>query len=191
MSRYIDIHTHNFTSLHTELRAVGIHPWDAEKAHIEGMDFSSAQAIGEIGLDFACKVDRTKQEEIFREQLSIAEKMQLPVVLHCVRAFNPILAILKEYNLKGVIFHGFIGSKEQAAEAIKRGYYLSFGEGVMRSPKTVEALRCTPLENLFLETDVSDQTIEEIYQMAAQVLGDDIDILINCIINNYNKLFKL
>ena len=102
-----------------------------------------------------------------------------------------ISKILKEYNLKGVIFHGFIGSKEQAAEAIKRGYYLSFGKGVMRSPKTVEALRCTPLENLFLETDVSDQTIEEIYQMAAQLLGDDIDILINCIINNYNKLFKL
>ena len=191
MSRYIDIHTHNFTSCHTELRVAGIHPWDAEKAHIEGIDFSSAQAIGEIGLDFACKVDRTKQEEIFREQLSIAEKMQLPVVLHCVRAFNPILAILKEYNLKGVIFHGFIGSKEQAAEAVKRGYYLSFGEGILRSQKTVEALRHTPLDNLFFETDVSTKPIEEIYNIAAQLMGKNIDILINSITDNYNRLFKL
>ena len=191
MSRYIDIHTHNFTAQCTELKAVGIHPWDVEKVDISELDFHSAQAIGEIGLDFACQVDRVRQEAIFREQLSIAERMQLPVVLHCVRAFNPTLAILKEYNLKGVIFHGFIGSKEQAAEAIKRGYYLSFGEGVMRSPKTIEALRRTPCENLFFETDVSGKNIEEIYLMAAQLRGESIEILINCTINNYNSLFKL
>ena len=191
MSRYIDIHTHNFTAQCTELRAVGIHPWDAEKVNVGELDFHSAQAIGEIGLDFACQVDRERQEAIFREQLAVAEAMQLPVVLHCVRAFNPTLAILKDYNLKGVIFHGFIGSKEQAAEAIKRGYYLSFGDGVMRSPKTAEALRCTPRENLFFETDVSDKKIEEIYLMAAQLRGESVEELIDCIINNYNSLFKL
>ena len=191
MSHYIDIHTHNFTSRHTELRAVGIHPWDAEKAYINDIDFSQAQAIGEIGLDYVCQVDKSVQEHVFRTQLAIAEKMQLPVILHCVRAFNPTLSILKEYTLRGVIFHGFIGSKEQAAEATKRGYFLSFGEGVLRSPKTVEALRNTPLENLFLETDVSTRSIEEIYDIATQLTGFSQAILINSITDNYNRLFKL
>jgi TatD DNase family protein len=191
MSRYIDIHTHNFTSRHTELQVAGIHPWDADKTSADELDFSQVQAIGEIGLDYACNVDKTKQEEIFRAQLSIAEKLQLPVVLHCVRAFNPTLLILKEYSLRGVIFHGFIGSREQAAEAVKRGYYLSFGEEILRSPKTIEALRHTPLENLFFETDVSTKPIEEIYNIAAQLMGKNIDILINSITDNYNRLFKL
>ena len=191
MSRYIDIHTHHFTARHTELRAMGIHPWDAENATISEEIFSGAQAIGEIGLDYACEVRRERQEEVFRAQLAIAERMRLPVVLHCVRAFAPMMAILGEYKLKAVIFHGFIGSKEQAAEAVKRGYFLSFGERAPRSPKTIEALRSTPLDNLFLETDESATSIEEIYAMAAEIRGEELETIINGITNNYNRLFQL
>ena len=191
MNRYIDIHTHNFTARHTELRAAGIHPWDAEKAVLQEHMFSGVQAIGEVGLDYACDVDRSKQEELFRAQLAIAEKMQLPVVLHCVRAFAPTLEILKSHHLKAVIFHGFIGSKEQAAEAVKRGYFLSFGEGVKRSPKTAIALQSIPLEDIFLETDESTLSIEEIYSIAAEIRGEDIETIINVITNNYNRLFQL
>ena len=191
MSRYIDIHTHHFTARHTELRAVGIHPWDAENATISEEIFSGAQAIGEIGLDYASEVSRERQEEVFRAQLAIAERMRLPVVLHCVRAFAPMMAILSEYELRAVIFHGFIGSKEQAAEAVKRGYFLSFGERTSRSPKTIEALRSTPLDNLFLETDESATPIEEIYAMAAEIRGEKLETIINGITNNYNRLFQL
>ena len=191
MSRYIDIHTHHFTARHTELRAVGIHPWDAENATISEEIFSGAQAIGEIGLDYACEVRRERQEEVFRVQLAIAEQMRLPVVLHCVRAFAPMMAILGEYKLKAVIFHGFIGSKEQAAEAVKRGYFISFGERTPRSPKTIEALRSTPLDNLFLETDESTTPIEEIYAMAAEIRDEELETIINGITNNYNRLFQL
>ncbi|MBR5864511.1 MAG: TatD family hydrolase [Alistipes sp.] len=191
MSRYIDIHTHHFTARHTELRAVGIHPWDAENTTISEEIFSGAQAIGEIGLDYACEVSRERQEEVFRAQLAIAEHMRLPVVLHCVRAFAPMMAILGEYKLKAVIFHGFIGSKEQAAEAVKRGCFLSFGERTLRSPKTIEALRSTPLDNLFLETDESATPIEEIYAMAAEIRGEELETIINGITNNYNRLFQL
>ena len=189
MSRYIDIHTHHFTARHTELRAVGIHPWDAENATISEEIFSGAQAIGEIGLDYACEVRRERQEEVFRVQLAIAEQMRLPVVLHCVRAFAPMMAILGEYKLKAVIFHGFIGSKEQAVEAVKRGYFISFGERTPRSPKTIEALRSTPLDNLFLETDESATPIEEIYAMASDIRDEELETIINGITNNYNRLF--
>lgn len=191
MSRYIDIHTHNFTSRHIELRATGIHPWDAEKATLHEELFLGAHAIGEIGLDFACNVNRAKQEELFRSQLAIAERMELPVVLHCVKAFARTLEILEQCRLKGVIFHGFIGSKEQMTQAVKRGYFISYGEAVLRSPKTAEALRQTPLKNLFLETDVSAKSIEEIYQIAAQITGVDLNTIISSITDNYNRLFQL
>jgi Tat protein secretion system quality control protein TatD with DNase activity len=49
----------------------------------------------------------------------------------------------------------------------------------------------TPLENLFLETDMSEKTIEEIYQIAVQVTGRDLETIINSITNNYNRLFQL
>ena len=191
MSCYIDIHTHNFTSRHIELRAVGIHPWDVENSSIDESIFQGAQAIGEIGLDYACKVNRQRQEEFFKQQLLIAQRLKLPVVIHCVRAFEQVLKILQSYTLRGVIFHGFIGSKELATEVIKRGYFLSFGELTFRSQKTIEALRNTPLENLFLETDVSDIPIEEIYAKTAQITGVDMNTLIHSITNNYNKLFNI
>ena len=190
MSRYIDIHTHHFTARHTELRAVGIHPWDAENATIDEAIFQGAAAIGEIGLDYACEVSRERQEEVFRTQLAIAKRMQVPVVVHCVRAFAPTVAILGEYKLRAVIFHGFIGSREQAAEAIKRGFFLSFGERTFRSPKTIEALRFVPIENLFLETDESTTPIEEIYAKVAEIRGEDMETIINGITNNYNRLFQ-
>ncbi|MBQ2374735.1 MAG: TatD family hydrolase, partial [Alistipes sp.] len=145
----------------------------------------------EIGLDYACKVNRQRQEEFFKQQLLIAQRLKLPVVIHCVRAFDQVLKILQSYTLRGVIFHGFIGSKELATEVIKRGYFLSFGELTFRSQKTIEALRNTPLENLFLETDVSDTPIEEIYAKTAQITGVDMNKLIHSITNNYNKLFNI
>lgn len=191
MSCYIDIHTHNFTSRHIELRTAGIHPWDVENSSIDESIFQGAQAIGEIGLDYACKVNRQRQEEFFKQQLLIAQRLKLPVVIHCVRAFEQVLKILQSYTLRGVIFHGFIGSKELATEVIKRGYFLSFGERTFRSQKTIEALRNTPLENLFLETDVSDIPIEEIYAKTAQITGVDMNTLIHSITNNYNKLFNI
>ena len=191
MSRYIDIHTHHFTARHTELRAAGIHPWNVENSTIDESIFQDTQAIGEIGLDYACKVDRQLQEECFKQQLSIAQRLKLPVVIHCVKAFEQTLKILQSYTLRGVIFHGFIGSKELATEVVKRGYFLSFGERTFRSPKTIEALRNTPLETLFLETDVSDVPIEDIYAMTAKIKGVDIDTLINLITDNYNRLFNI
>lgn len=189
MRSFIDIHTHNFTSRYTELRAEGIHPYDAERRSIEELDLSGAQAIGEIGLDFVCGVELKAQERLFREQLKLAEEMGLAVVLHCVRAFEPMMKILEEYNLRGVIFHGFVGSPQQAQRARQRGYYLSFGFGSLRSPRSIEAMRQTPLEWLFLERDESPRAIEEIYQEAARIKGVSIESLINCIADNYKRIF--
>ena len=189
MGIYIDIHTHNPQADHPTPTSAGIHPWHAASGLIDEAAMHSADLIGEIGLDYACNVDRALQEQIFRQQLSLAERLHKPVVVHCVRAFEPMMKILSEYQLRAVIFHGFIGSLQQAEQAIKEGYYLSFGEGAFRSPRTIETLRTIPLSRLFAETDESPICIEKIYEMVAAERKIEVAELQAQIENNYNEIF--
>ena len=100
-----------------------------------------------------------------------------------------MMKILGEYSLAAVIFHGFIGSRQQAERAVARGYYLSFGEVSFRSPRTVEAMKSVPLDHLFAETDESTATIESIYQRIARERGISTEELQEKIAVNYNKIF--
>lgn len=188
----VDIHTHNTQTLAQTIDTIGIHPWHALGCDISVVEkgIAAADAIGEIGLDFACNVPHEEQERIFRAQLALAEQYQKPVVLHCVRAFEEAMRILRDFRLPVVIFHGFIGSVEQAQRAVKQGYYLSFGERTFCSPKTVEAMRSTPLSHLFVESDESTTPIEDIYARIAELRGVDIAILTEATQANFNKIFR-
>ena len=92
--------------------------------------------------------------------------------------------------MRAVIFHGFIGSPEQAARAVAAGYYLSFGPRSLRSPRTVRALGSIPTQRLFLETDDAPATIESVYATAARLLGMPLDRLKETIYNNYLHIFS-
>lgn len=190
MTKYIDIHTHNPREDVLSPTMAGIHPWQAEEV-AKLPDFSNCDIVGETGLDYACKVDRDRQKELFLEHLAKAQQLGKPVVLHVVRALNDTLSILSEFKkIKGVVFHGFIGSKEQAAECIKRGYYLSFGERSLRSPKTREVIAKMPQNLLFCETDDNtDIAIEEIYKSVAEIRGTTPEELLKTIEDNYKNLF--
>ena len=157
MLPYVNIHTHRPTGSGIELRTEGVHPWDADMRLVAtlGERLSDAQAVGETGLDFVHGPSREMQTEALRAQLRLARERGLPVVLHCVRAFEPLMRELAACEPRAVIFHGFIGSPEQARRALAKGYFLSFGERAFASPKTLAALRETPLSQLFLETDDS------------------------------------
>ncbi|MEG1611478.1 MAG: TatD family hydrolase, partial [Alistipes sp.] len=105
------------------------------------------------------------------------------------RAFEPLMTELMRYKLRAVIFHGFIGSTEQARRALARGYYLSFGERTFRSPKSLQALRATPLDHLFCETDESDITIDDIYTQIAAAKGISEAELTIAAEQNYKRIF--
>ena len=154
MLPYVNIHTHRPTGSGIELRTAGIHPWHADMQEVAtlGERLSDVQAVGETGLDFVHGPAREVQFGALRAQLRIARERRLPVVLHCVRAFEPLMRELAACEPRAVIFHGFIGSPEQARQALAKGYFLSFGERAFASPKTLAALRETPLSQLFLET---------------------------------------
>ena len=188
----VDIHTHNAQTHAQTIRTAGIHPWHAlvgDIAEVERLA-PSADAVGEIGLDFACDVPREAQTSIFRAQLSLAEALGKPVVLHCVRAFEEVMKVIADYRLKAVIVHGFIGSAEQAKRAVAQGYYLSFGERTLRSPKSIEAMRSTPLSHLFVETDESATPIEDIYAKIAELRGIRTSELLEATLTNFHKVTK-
>ena len=191
MLPYVNIHTHRPTGSGIELRTEGVHPWDADMQLVAtlGERLSDAQAVGETGLDFVHGPSREVQTEALRAQLRLARERELPVVLHCVRAFEPLMRELAACEPRAEIFHGFIGSPEQARQALAKGYFLSFGERAFASPKTLAALRETPLSQLFLETDDSPVPIAEIYARAAEAKGVPEEELQRAILDNYKRIF--
>ena len=119
-------------------------------------------AIGEIGLDPSYAVSMETQERAFRDQLRLAVSRGLPVLVHCRRAFQQTLKILREEGARhvGGIMHAFSGSPEMAREFIRLGFAISISgmvtrDSSVRLPRLVSEL---PLEALVLETDAPDLT---------------------------------
>lgn len=116
-------------------------------------------AIGEIGLDlFVDGLDFGRQEFFYVEQLKIAREHDLPVLLHCRRANDPILKQLRRIKVRGGIAHAFSGSRHQADEFLKLGFKLGFGGAFTWERATrLRALAAElPLEAIVLETDSPD-----------------------------------
>ncbi len=205
---YIDLHTHTH---HFEVLCVvsygigtgqpfpeapcvsaGVHPWDAERVDMtEAIRFLSTAkiaAIGEIGLDFSRQIDRDRQVDVFREQLAIAEKRNLPVILHCVKAYNEVLKTVSEFDLKAAVFHSYIGSPELASTITGKGYYISISERSLKSKKTIESISNTALGRIFAETDTSEVSIEHVYNAIAAIKKIEITELKHIIFNNFKKI---
>lgn len=204
---YIDMHTHAphpgalcvvsyaigsgepFPEVHCI--SAGVHPWDAENIDMDEairiLNEAPIAAVGEIGLDFSRQTDRKKQTDVLKLQLAVAEERDLPVILHCVKAYNEILEILSEYDLRAVIFHGYIGSPELTTTITNKGYYVSIGERSLKSRKTIESIRTAPIESIFAETDVSNLPIENIYHTIAGLKRIEVKELKRLIFSNFKK----
>ena len=111
-------------------------------------------AIGEIGLDYYyTKQNKDKQKKLFEQQLQLAEKYHLPVVIHSRDATNDTIETLKKYKVIGSI-HCFSGSLETAKEYLAMGYYLGIGGVVtFKNSKLKETVKEIPLNRILLETD--------------------------------------
>ena len=144
--------------------SVGIHPNAASTvladdwSRLEALaGESKVVAIGETGLDYYR--DRSKKEDqkrLFHKHLELAEKHNLPVIIHNREASIDCLEIVRKYSgrVSGVI-HCFAGSRDDAEEFLELGFYISFA-GPITFPKAEnlrEALKAVPVEKLLLETD--------------------------------------
>ncbi len=145
--------------------AVGIHPHDAKDLTADTLTGlkelarnEKVVAMGETGLDYHYNFSKqTDQKRAFAAQLTIAEELNLPVIIHCREAFGQTMEILDRFGrgLKGVVFHCFSGSAEQAKIVLDYGFYISF-TGVVtfkNAEATRQAAKIVPTDRLMLETD--------------------------------------
>ena len=149
--------------------AAGIHPTDAQglsctleeaiaeiRAFFVSPDGKRPVALGEIGLDYHYDdTDKGLQAAYFEAQLSLAEELGVPVIIHDRDAHADVFeAILRHPRVNGVM-HSFSGSAEMAAEYAKRGWYISFSGTVSfkNARKVAEAAAVVPSDRVLIETD--------------------------------------
>ena len=211
---FINIHTHSQSAeneiairslFHDDtlpdkvLCSIGIHPWHIERTNVETalyeldaiVQFENVVAIGETGLDRAISTPLEWQAVILRRHITLAEKVNKPLIIHCVRAYPELIAEIKNVTVP-VIIHGFRGSPETVTELIKHNIYISFGAALLNAPdKLKNALSAVPYNRLFLETDESEHSIEEVYAAAARILDCTQEKLCEVIAQNSKRILHL
>lgn len=194
---------------------IGIHPhlaseWDevvAGKIEKLAKHEEKVVAFGEMGLDYFKNIQpRELQQTVFREQLKLAKKLDMPVVIHCRDAYGDLFRILDEEGMKNVLLHCFTGTAGEAEEGLKRGYYIAF-TGVITYP-SADALReiakSAPIDRILVETDcpfLSPQSrrgqrnepsfVGETYAQIAKVRGISLEELEMAVEKNTHTFFRL
>jgi len=152
----------DFSNKHEEVYVtLGIHPEEADNYQDEDLTFIEENlnnpkviAIGEIGLDYHYEgYNKEKQIDLFEKQLAIAEKYNLPVVVHSREATEDTINTLKKFKVTGVI-HSFSGSKETAKIYIKMGFVLGInGVVTFKNAHIKDVIKEIGIEYFILETD--------------------------------------
>ncbi|MGC9151678.1 MAG: TatD family hydrolase [Microbacter sp.] len=161
--------------------SVGIHPCqmnDALQTSLKTIEANAllhqAAAIGETGLDKTCNTDVERQTKIFKQLALLAERTQKPLIIHCVKAWQEIIAIHRELHPSTAwIIHGFRGKPELAESLLKEGFFLSFGARFNEA-----TIQRTAIERLCVETDESTLSLETIYQTIASIKNIPVSLLL-------------
>lgn len=147
--------------------AIGVHPHDSRNcpkdylAQLQAMVEASNQkehkvvAIGEIGLDYYRDMSpRDIQRRVFREQLDLARKLSLPVVVHIRESMDDSLKILDESGVRRGVLHSFPGNTVEALAGIDLGFHISFA-GPITYPKSLRPAVAAglPMRKILVETD--------------------------------------
>ena len=148
----------------TVYAALGIHPWNVkvlkENELEETLKLISDQsqkgtvtAIGEIGLDYKYETIWDQQLMVFDKMLRLAEKLNLPAIIHSRGTTAQIVDMLPSYNLKRVLLHWFSHPMSALYKAVDEGYFITEGPPVAYSNGIREVVKKVPLTNLLTETD--------------------------------------
>ena len=142
--------------------ALGIHPWNVnvlkENELQETMAFivehkSEVKAIGEIGLDYKYDSIWAEQTSVFDKMLRLAERLDLPVIIHSRGTTDKVVEMLPSYRVKRVLLHWFSHPLSALAKALENGYFITEGPPVSYSNGIREVVEKTPLTQFLTETD--------------------------------------
>ncbi|TXI63413.1 MAG: TatD family deoxyribonuclease [Flavobacterium sp.] len=215
MTKFINLHTHKFSNLSDVIEVVnqypwefkasipnysiGIHPWYIDENRLEKdleiikekLQLSECLALGECGLDKRIEIPLDRQISVFKQQLEIVKQTKKPIILHCVAAYDEVIAIKKEMKIENpMIIHGFSKNKQVAQSLLKNGFFLSFGKYLLRNPDLEKVFTFAPENKILLETDTIEETIYQVYEKAAVIKGISIDEMKAIVFNNFSKIFS-
>jgi TatD DNase family protein len=214
---YIDFHTHSLRNIdnkdvleiisvhpnqqkYKQYFTLGYHPWwtqdllTQEELLILENTYSNdihCLALGEFGLDKLQGPAIDRQMEIVKQQLSLAERLQAPVIIHCVRQYDALTKLKLQYNIPAWVIHGYYRNKELAMQLIDKGFYLSFCCHQNAPSSFLEAVKVIPIDKMFLETDsYPTVNIIEVYEFSAQIKNIGLENLKNQILQNIKMVFS-
>lgn len=210
---FINIHTHSHTEADTwalhnlhaaygnmqsdKYYSIGLHPWFIHDADLQLKDLETyisheqVLAVGECGLDRVSITNFALQEKVFTQQVVMANEMNKPLIIHCVKAFAQVLDILKmNDNQVHVIFHGFNRNLQLALQLIQEGYYLSLGKAVF-NPAMEPVIKQIPLHRLFFENDDRALPVSAIYEKVSAVLDLSLNTLSLQVQHNAEKVLNI
>ncbi|WP_405307070.1 TatD family hydrolase [Methanobrevibacter sp.] len=163
-------------------------------------------AVGEIGLDYYyTKDNKDRQIELFERMLDLAEKHDLPVIVHSRKAMQDTFDVLKRHDVIGSL-HCYQGSAEMARQFIELGFYMGVGGPVTipNNKKTRKMVKTIDINHMIVETDSpylppqekrgeinTPQNIKYVIRKIAEYLEMDEDDIIEITSQNAKKLFKL
>ena len=215
MTKLINLHTHKFSNLSDVIEVVnqypwefdasipnysiGIHPWYIDENRLESdleiikekLQLSECLALGECGLDKRIEIPLDLQISVFKKQLEIVKQTKKPIILHCVAAFDELIAIKKELKISNpLIIHGFSKNEQVAKSLLNNGFYLSFGKYLLRNPDLEKVFTFAPENQILLETDTIEESIYEVYKKAASIKGISVEEMKSIVFTNFSKVFK-
>ena len=215
MTKYINLHTHKFSNLLDVIEVVnqypwefdasipnysiGIHPWYIDENRLESdleiikekLQFNECLALGECGLDKRIEIPLDLQISVFKKQLEIVKQTNKPVVLHCVAAYDEVIAIKKEMKIENpMIIHGFSKNEQVAKSLLNNGFYLSFGKYLLRNPDLEKVFTFAPENQILLETDTIEESIYEVYEKAASIKGISVEEMKTIVFTNFSRIFS-
>lgn len=211
---FFNFHTHQFTNQSNILElvnqypqefdasipyySVGIHPWYIKEDRLENdltiieekLKIKNCLALGECGLDKRVEIPLELQIQVFEKQLILAQKYQKPVVIHCVAAFQEIIAIKKKMKISvPMIVHGFSKNTQVAEQLITAGFYISFGKYLLQNPSLKDVFLNIPDDRFFLETDTIEEGIQQVYDLAVIYKNCTLKELQDNIKRNFERVF--
>jgi TatD DNase family protein len=213
--KFFNFHTHKFTNQSDVLElvnqypqefdasipfySIGIHPWYIVAERVESdlqimeskLLEKNCLAIGECGLDKRIELSMDLQQAVFEKQLLLAQKYSKPVVIHCVAAFQEVIAIKKRLNISiPMIIHGFSKNEQTAKQLVENGFFISFGKYLLRNPELESVFKSVPDDRFFLETDTVEENIEVVYALAAKYKDVNLEEIQKQINSNFQAVFK-
>ncbi len=179
--------------------SIGIHPWYIDENRLETdleiikekLQLSDCLALGECGLDKRIEIPLDLQISVFKQQLEIVKLTNKPVVLHCVAAYDEVIAIKKEMKIENpMIIHGFSKNEQVAQSLLKNGFYLSFGKYLLRNPDLEKVFIFAPENQILLETDTIEESIYQVYEKAAAIKGISVEEMKAIVFANFSRIFS-